>query len=365
MDDITSIADIQQLVTAGFTDWQQYGHVTVRKWDDLLIFNYNTMAQYTARWNFFERVSRGLIIHSTTGEVVARGFDKMFNWLQGGRRSAGHIVSVTEKFDGSLGILYRHKGDYRIATRGSFDSDQAQWATQFLNDYFDLTGLPDELTLLFEIIYPGNRIVIDYGKQEDLVLLAARNRLTGDFLPLFPEVFGLAQQYGFTLPKVFQFNDITQIIIETGTLDEQHEGYVVEFSDGQRFKFKGDRYLELHRLITGLTFKNVLRAMENNAIRDIVDIVPDEFLTDVKRWISAIEVTLDAVKTQVQTAFDAAPKTSRRDFALWVQADHVDLSQYLFALWDKKDIAPLIYRNYPWAQLEETAAIAKKVSNES
>ncbi|MEM9950425.1 MAG: hypothetical protein AAF846_02400 [Chloroflexota bacterium] len=46
MEHINSIDDIIELATSGFTDWRTYGHVTVRRYDDLLIFNYNTMAQY-------------------------------------------------------------------------------------------------------------------------------------------------------------------------------------------------------------------------------------------------------------------------------------------------------------------------------
>jgi RNA ligase len=250
VDEIRSIADIQELAVAGFTEWERFGYVTVRKQRNLLIFNYNTMAQYDGRWNFFERVSRGLIINARSGEIIARPFDKFCNWFEGGRRARGHIVTVMEKLDGSIGILYRTSTGYRIATRGHFDSPQAEWATDFLNNYLDLAGLPQELTLLFEIIYPENRVVIDYGNREDLVLLAARNRFTGDYLPFFPDLYELAQRYGFTLPKVYSFNDISQILEKTGQLDANEEGYVVEFSDGSRFKFKGDRYLELQKLIT-------------------------------------------------------------------------------------------------------------------
>src|SRR5579885_3015802 len=106
MDEIGSLEQIQELVRQGFTDWKRFGDVNVRADGDLLIFNYSQLAQYAARWNFFEQISRGLIIHARTGEVVARAFDKFFNWLEGGRSSQGHIVSVTEKVDGSLGILY-------------------------------------------------------------------------------------------------------------------------------------------------------------------------------------------------------------------------------------------------------------------
>ncbi|HRF99146.1 MAG TPA: hypothetical protein PLZ51_28235, partial [Aggregatilineales bacterium] len=74
------------------------------------------------------------------------------------------------KMDGSLGILYRWQGAYYIATRGNFDSDQAIWATIFLRTHYDLHNLADEYTLLFEIIYPDNRIVVNYGQRQDLVL---------------------------------------------------------------------------------------------------------------------------------------------------------------------------------------------------
>jgi RNA ligase len=156
LEEITSISDIQSLVISGFNNWKQYGEVTVTESADLLIFNYNPKAQYEGRWNFFERVSRGLIIQRHTGEIVARAFDKFFNWFENGRRSSGHIVSITEKTDGSLGILYRINGDYHIATRGSFHSEQAQWATKYLRDNFNLSDLPKEITLLFEIVYPEN-----------------------------------------------------------------------------------------------------------------------------------------------------------------------------------------------------------------
>jgi RNA ligase len=233
--EIATLADIQTLASSGFEDWKQYGEVSVDSDGDLLIFNYTPKAQYEARWNFFERVSRGLIVNRATGEIVARPFDKFFNWSEDGRYAAGHIVTATEKMDGSLGILYRLNDGYRIATRGAFHSEQAEWATKFLNANVDLNDLPNDLTLLFEIIYPENRVVVDYHGEEKLVLLAARNRVTGDYLPFFPGVYELGQKYGFPLPKVFAFNNVSDIIRVTGSLSVDEEGYVIEFSDGQRF----------------------------------------------------------------------------------------------------------------------------------
>lgn len=352
IDEITSIADIVTLVRQGFNDWRRYGYVTVRRKDDLLIFNYNTMAQYEERWNTFERVSRGLIINHQTGEIVARAFDKFFNWGESGRGSTAPIVSITEKLDGSLGVLYRVDAGYKIATRGNFEGAQAEWATAFLNARYRLDGLANELTLLFEIVYPENRVVVDYGAREDLILIAARNRFTGDLLAV-SEVQTMGERYGFSLPKAYSFADLDALIANTLELDSSNEGYVVEFADGQRFKFKSRRYLELHRLITALTFKNVLKAMQNGSLEDILAMIPDEFLGETRGWISEIQTTLQTVKAEIQTAFDAAPKESRKDFALWVNTNHKRLSGYLFALLDGKAIEPMIYQYHDWGHDEE------------
>ena len=344
MKSIETIEDIQKLVQEGFTDWQQYGDVNAREYDDLLIFSYNTIAQYKGEWNFFERVSRGLIIHKETGEIVARPFDKFFNWFQQGRRASGHIVVVLEKMDGSLGILYRHQGQFKIATRGTLDSEQALWATKHLNDNYDLSELDESLTLLFEIIYPENRVVVDYGGFEGLVLLAARNRFTGDYIPFFPDVYELAEKYGFMTPQVHSFNNITEILEATDTLDETEEGWVVEFSDGERYKFKGDRYLELHKLITEISKKRVLVAIRDNTLNYILDTIPDEFLRDIKTWIAEIEEDKAALEAKIETAYEDSPKDSRKTFATYVMEHYPTLSRFLFDKFDGKSIRELVFR---------------------
>ncbi len=344
MDEITSIEQIQQLAKEGFTEWKQLGDVSVERDGDLLIFNYTAKAQYEGRWNFFERVSRGLIVNAVTGEIVARAFDKFFNWMQDGQKSNGHIVTITEKMDGSLGILYRVGGEYRISTRGNFHSEQAEWATKFLHEHYTLDGLPNELTLLFEIIYPENRVIIDYQGRKDLVLLAARNRFTGAYLPFFPDVQLLADKYGFPLPKVYTFNNVTAIMERLGKMDRDEEGFVVEFSDGQRFKFKGDKYLELHKLVFSLSFKNTLQAVVTKQVDYIREQIPDEFLADFNGWVKEIEETRERIKREVAEAFAQAPKDTRKDFALWVMSNHKDLSSYLFAMLDGYDIEPIIYK---------------------
>jgi RNA ligase len=245
-----------------------------------------------------------------------------------------------------MGTLYRDNGEYKIATRGSFDSEQAQWATEYLNKNWPkhlLSGINNGLTLIFEIIYPGNRIVVDYGQREDLVLLAVRNRHTGEFAPYFPYVELLAETYGFSTPKVYSFNDITEIIETCGAaLLADHEGYVVEFSDGSRWKFKTDRYLELHRLINQVSWKNVLKAYAANTVDEMFSLLPDEFMAQVREWVDEIEIAVIDLKFKmadyiIRLVIDTPHDATRKDFALWIQK-HVpkEHQSYVFSALDSK-----------------------------
>lgn len=350
--EITSMEDIQALVRAGFTDWKQYGDVNVQQHPvyPYFIFNYTQAAQFTGRWNFFETVSRGLILDAG-GEIVARAFDKFFNWFEGGRHSRWHILSVTEKMDGSLGVLYRTPAEeYAVATRGSFTSEQARWATKFLQSHYDLSALEPQWTLLFEIVYPGNRVVVDYGQQENLYLIGARNRFTEDYMPAFPDLYGIGREFGFPMPRTYTFNSVEDIIAQTGVLDANQEGWVVEFSDGQRFKFKGDRYRELHKLITGISFKRTLEAVANGGLARLREDLPDEFFARVQEWADVIERVAGGTLAEVETAFAAAPQDSRKEFALWCKSSHPRLVKYLFAKLDGKPLLPMIYQHTDWSK---------------
>lgn len=129
---IENMEQLQTLVRAGETEWAQYGDVRAVYHEGLVLFNYTQQCQYAGRWNWFEQQSRGLILNATTGEIVARPFPKFFNLGECTPALGATIDYITEKWDGSLGILYRHNDEYKIATRGSFTGEQAQWATDFL-----------------------------------------------------------------------------------------------------------------------------------------------------------------------------------------------------------------------------------------
>ena len=347
---IESLQDISDLLVSGFDDWGSHGRIYIRHSGDLSIFNYQQTAIFDNRWDFLERVSRGLIINNKTGEIVARPFDKFFNWGERDRRTNANVSMVTEKMDGSLGILYMDEGSPFIATRGSFDGEQAVWATEYLQVqwiYNSNYEFPPGVTLLFEIIYPENRIIVDYGDREDLVLIAGRYIESGNYLT-YRDLFDISDRFGFTLvPLAFENMKggvkVTDLILGQANLNSKAEGWVAYFDDGSIFKFKSHEYMALQKKIMGLSFKNTLQAVREGTHMDIEILVPEEFLKEYQTWVLNIQRRYMQIGQRVSDALDAAPKTTRKEFALWVLANYPDVSHVIFACVDGKDYENKIF----------------------
>lgn len=340
MVEIQSVKDIQQLLLDGFKDWEKFGNVDVVENGDYVLFNYNAIAQFEGRWTPFERLSRGLILNRKTGEVVALPFEKFFNWGESGRYTEAPIRDVLEKADGSLGILYRDpNGHYKVATRGSFTSDQALWATEFLHRKYNLRDLPVELTLLFEIIYPDNRIVVDYGDREDLVLIGVRNRFTGeDFY--FSQVKEVAEQFGFSTPKVYSFSDINDILREADHLDHNQEGWVVRFADSQRFKIKGAEYLRIHRLLSGLSDRRFAEMWYTGELHEkVLEALPQGMREKYISMKDALEEEIFTKCENLLAKYASVPvKEDKKSFVLWVKENYPEDATALIALHAGKNI---------------------------
>ena len=108
----------------------------------LTIANYTAKAQWERRWTPVTRRCRGLVF-ADDGSLVARPFEKFFNYgdVVLPRVAATMPPLVTTKVDGSLGILVRWDGEWSVATRGSFTSEQSEVATRWLGSHVgDLVG---------------------------------------------------------------------------------------------------------------------------------------------------------------------------------------------------------------------------------
>lgn len=240
--------------------------------EPLAILNYTDTCAFDQHWTDTTLQCRGLIYNTTDGEIVARPFPKFFNYGQPGAANIAldAEVEVTDKIDGSLGILYRRPSDgyLAVATRGSFASEQALHATQVFRERYDgFTPLPED-TILFEIVYPQNRIVLNYGDRDDLVLLGSVEIATGYISnPRVTQNF-----HGWPGPKADHFGYATLADALAAEPRPNAEGYVIRQRGTDRIvKLKQADYISLHRVLTHTSARTLWEFLAVNACKHLIE----------------------------------------------------------------------------------------------
>lgn len=314
--------------------------------EPLKILNYTEKAAFDGVWNDVTLACRGLIFNSETGELVARPFPKFFNYGQAGCPTIDldSPAIVSDKLDGSLGILYSlPSGGWAIATRGSFTSDQALHATKLLNGKYSGFTPEEGHTYLFEIIYPENRIVCDYGGLDDLVFLGSVHIESGISMNSH------CLPWPGRIAEVFPYRTMREALAAPAR--DGMEGFVVHFPDGDfRVKIKQADYIALHRIVTGLNARSVWEAMLSGTIDDLIEKVPDEFhdfVRGVQRDLHD-EVTefVDFIfrrYIRIVRELNQQQFFTKKDFALRVKGENY--SWALFAIWDGASYVE-IYRRF-------------------
>lgn len=309
------------------------------------LYNYTPECQFSKQWDEVTMMCRGLILNTNTNEIVARPFGKFFNYEE--HIAAGKEILIdpfpiiTEKLDGSLGILYFIGGLPFVATRGSFTSEQAQWAERWLMGK-DLSVFNTNFTYLFEIIYPENRIVVSYD-YSGLVLLAIVNTQNGsetwidDDHPIHKQ---------FKVRKTYDGNDIASL----KALDTPNaEGFVVQYpTSGLRLKVKFDTYVKLHKTMTGLSEIGVWELLKEKGIdtpaKELITDMPDEFYGWLNGVVDRLQKEYHAIEHISKVIADMAKELPTRK----EQAQHItEASNYpgiAFTMLDNKQYADGIFR---------------------
>ncbi|WP_424215153.1 RNA ligase [Streptomyces sp. BI20] len=364
------------------------GHITRRAHPTLplSLYSYTRGAQYEQLWNAATTRCRGLVVEDASERVVALPLPKFFNVSEheSGRPYAAALpeepFEIQEKVDGSLAVVFHYDGRWHAASKGSFTSTQATWAGRHLRRA-DTTRLVPGVTYLAEILYPENRIVVNYGERRDLVLLAAL-RLDGTELPLSEAAehwTGVGSAV--TVHPPMPLSDLVKLTETnthpdgTGATGTDAEGYVLRYASGLRVKAKIAEYVRLHKTLTGVTVRDIwrahgierfahlpegrvaqnlgcplseVRAHGGRPLRALLGGVPDEY----DAWVRGVVEGVDAAFADRIAAAEAAHAGlahlagDRGAFAREAARTVADreVRAWTFLLLDGKDISLPVYR---------------------
>jgi len=317
---------------------------------NLIIWNYSQECQFARAWDKYTEQCRGLIT-DLEGNIVARPFKKFFNYGEDIKLNIPtDMPIISEKMDGSLGIQYYDGDKVYIATRGSFSSDQANWGTHFMNEVCNFTRkdfIPNK-TYLYEIIYPENRIVVDYHGRNELVLLAIIDNETGDETYTKNNIESEAFRLGIHCAQRIKVNNIGELIEKTKALPGNEEGFVMHWphEGNLRLKIKGPEYVRLHKLLTEFSSISIWECLkEKQELYELLDNVPDEFFNWVKETKDKLIAEYTEIFDRAKKAWvDVAVLPTRKDQALKVQEKYSDISGLVFSMLGEKDPSPMIWK---------------------
>jgi len=324
---------------------KKYINVQKHPTTDLWIYNYSKSCQVDKVWNEATINCRGLIVDSKNN-IVARPFKKFYNYeelVEMGTDIPNLPFDVYEKMDGSLGILYWFDDVPFLATRGSFDSEQAIHGTEILQTkYIDTWNRFDrDKTYLFEIIYPQDKHCINYGEMDDIILLAVIDTDTGletDSIDNYRDVLSVTKHY--------------DGIIDWKTIREEfdgenREGFVVRFSNGFRMKLKYEQYFKIHFLRSMISKKFILEHIIDNTLHEIADIInelDEENQIYYHNIIDELYKRYNDINDDVNRMYRPSTEfESQKDYAAWV----LTLDKYSAMIFSKdkgKDYSRFIWK---------------------
>ena len=311
----------------------------------LTIWNYTPKVQYEGLWDEITLQCRGLVTDDK-GKIIARPFRKFFN-LEEGKYTPTETFEVYAKLDGSLGIVFWYKDEWHIATRGSFVSDQAVKGKEMLDKYNTKYGLYPGYTYLMEIIYPENRIVVDYKGAEKLVVLAcfhSEKGVEGRIDEMVNEGWEIVKKYD----GISDYNTLKSII------KDDEEGFVVRFTNGDRVKIKGAEYLRLHKIMTNVSTTSIWEIMsEGGNLDEILNNVPDEFYNKIKQYENTLKYGYYQYWNQCSKMYeyfrygkygDKEVEPTKKEFAEHIKDKHPIIKSIMFAMWDGKQYDKIIWK---------------------
>lgn len=280
-----------------FSDFEQYvddGLFTKEKHPlaDLYIFGYHSGPYSKPKnvWNDTTKMMRGLIVDSN-GIIHARSFEKFFTFRtylseETALFSEGQILKlpnlpykVYEKVDGTLTILYWIDDVPYLATQRSFSSVKAKRATEILHTKYShlFEKLKRDRTYIFEAIYPESQVLIDYGNEEELILIGVIDTNTGSSLPLEEIGFKISKDWTSELKNISNMKELESLNIKN------LEGFVIVYENDFRIKIKFPWYKEAHTLMNKLILLEHNIDLISDKLKELLSI-KSNIATNFKIW---------------------------------------------------------------------------------
>lgn len=313
--------------------------LSIKRKDTRILFKYS---QIESDFSLdIVKEARGLILEDKTWKVICYPFNKFFNF---GEEYADNIdwesAVVETKEDGSLIKIYFYNDEWKIATNGTIDAEDAELQSGPYKNFrqlfdaaaekchFDFSKLNRYFTYCCEICSEFNIIICPQSEMR-LIHIGTRNNRT------FQEV---ETDIGIPHPQRYALSSLEDCIAMAKTFDFTKEGFVVKDKNYNRIKVKSEDYVRVHRLANNgsMTEERAIELIRANELDEFFTYFPHykEYIGRIKAKIAALSYTIDKDISRARVIKENS--SSRKDFAAWVAGLSSLEKAIAFLVYDEK-----------------------------
>ena len=266
------------------------------------------------------RECRGLLFDEG-GTLISRPFHKFFNIGEREETLPRHIDiqaphSLMEKLDGSMVRPVIIGGQLRLATKMGI-TDYSAAAEEWLKQRgpeprsWMMDVIRAGYTPIFEWVSRANRIVVEY-EQADLVLLALRDMLTGQYEALkdIDCPLSTVRTYG---PVAGGVKDYVQRVRDQRGV----EGDVLTFANGHRVKIKSTWYVQIHKALEDVrSERRLVQLTLSGALDDVIPLLPPDVVHQVYEFQDHFWECVNAKHAEMSELCESAKRMDRKSVAL-------------------------------------------------
>ena len=346
--------NVQRYLRSGKTldDLKNEYFINISHYENLVILNYHQFD--SPKIDPITMECRGLVLEKKTWDIVARSFQRFFNYAECPEITEKIDISnsyILEKLDGSIITVFWYNNRWYMATRGSIEG---QGEVGFLNKtfnelFYEITdqypnfwvNINSDYCYVFELVSPENKVTYPYDYRA-LYLLTMRE--TKEFSEVtYERIEKEAKRLGVLTPKKVKASNVDEI---SSLFNGIEEGFVVvdyrqinHFGDFTRVKIKNPNHIAIAHL----------KQSCGNSLRSLVWLVilgeSDEFLSyypeykiyidQIKRRYNEFVQEVHRMEKQVINKTEKEEnKEDKKRMALKIK-DH-DYREVLFSIYNKK-----------------------------
>ena len=377
----------------GLEKLQQEFKIDVTDYHGFVVLNYNQIE--SPRFHPVVDECRALILEKETWSVLARSFDRFYNWQESVSDKLSPLLQrvsdykelflefdlneavVQEKVDGSLLSIWKYKGEWHASTRKrAYAEGQTTWGNTFADVFWEVANkinLKEKLdqeelegfTVVFEMVSPETRVVTPY-QEKDIILIGIRNNMTGRELSNY-DLDCLAHDIGVKRPKKFYIKGVEDLLSLVNGMESMQEGVVLVRESVNkshwRVKVKNPKYLAISNMRNNgvISPKRILLLIRENDHHEFLKYFPED-----KKYFDYIEKEYKEIVYRISETWEKVKGIeNQKEFALTM----MPLTTYsfekgvLFAARKNNTSIDHELNNIDVKRIEESIGLKKKFSD--